>query len=114
MGAEHVSVRSGQRARRDARFHTGGDREMKAGKFMQQRAWSRRAAAELLDMSGKLPGFEDIGAKQLDAAVALHRMLLTQGSAYLADEVGTGKTYVALATVALFRHLQPHFRVLYL
>jgi hypothetical protein len=87
---------------------------MKAGKVGQQRPWSRKAAAELLDMSGKLPGFEDIGAKQLDAAVALHRMLLTYGSAYLADEVGMGKTYVALATVALFRHLQPRFRVLYL
>ncbi|TCG09286.1 hypothetical protein BZM27_06505 [Paraburkholderia steynii] len=79
-----------------------------------QRPWSRQAAAELLDMSGKLKGFEDVGAKQLDAAVALHRMLLTHGSAYLGDEVGMGKTYVALATVALFRHLQRGFRVLYL
>ncbi|WP_165489496.1 DEAD/DEAH box helicase [Paraburkholderia hospita] len=82
--------------------------------FRMQRPWSRQAAAELLDMSGKLKGFEDVGAKQLDAAVALHRMLLTHGSAYLGDEVGMGKTYVALATVALFRHLQPGFRVLYL
>jgi hypothetical protein len=87
---------------------------MKVGKFKQQRPWSLRAAAELLDMSGKLSGFEKVGAKQLDAAVALHRMLLTHGCAYLADEVGMGKTYVALATVALFRHLQPSFRVLYL
>jgi hypothetical protein len=87
---------------------------VKSGNFSQHRPWSRGAAAELLDMSGGLPGFEDIGAKQLDAAVALHRMLLTHGVAYLADEVGMGKTYVALATVALFRHLQPGFRVLYL
>lgn len=82
--------------------------------FPMQRPWSRQAAAELLDMSGRLAGFEDVGAKQLDAAVALHRMLLAHGSAYLGDEVGMGKTYVALATVALFRHVQPGFRVLYL
>lgn len=82
--------------------------------FPGQQPWSREAAATLLDMSGKLPGFAPIGARQLDAAVALHRMLITQGVAYLADEVGMGKTYVALAVVALFRHLQPGFRVLYL
>ncbi|WP_321813110.1 MULTISPECIES: helicase-related protein [unclassified Paraburkholderia] len=82
--------------------------------FSQQRPWSRAAATELLDMSAGLAGFEDIGARQLDAAIALHRMLLTHGTAYLADEVGMGKTYVALATVALFRHIQPGFRVLYL
>lgn len=82
--------------------------------FSRQRPWSRAAAAELLDMSGGLAGFEDIGARQLDAVVALHRMLLSHGVAYLADEVGMGKTYVALATVALFRRFQPNFRVLYL
>lgn len=82
--------------------------------FPGQQPWSREAAATLLDMSGKLPDFATIGARQLDAAVALHRMLITQGVAYLADEVGMGKTYVALAVVALFRHLQPGFRVLYL
>jgi hypothetical protein len=87
---------------------------MSTGLFPKQRPWTREAAAALLDMSGKLPGFEAIGERQLDAAVALHQMLLTHGCAYLADEVGMGKTYVALAVVALFRHLQPGFRVLYL
>lgn len=82
--------------------------------FPKQRPWTREAAEALLDMSGGLPDFKEIGAKQLDAAVALHRMLLAHGCAYLADEVGMGKTYVALATVALFRRLQPDFRVLYL
>jgi len=82
--------------------------------FPKQRLWSPEAAATLLDMSGKLPGFENIGEQQLKAAVALHRMLLTQGCAYLADEVGMGKTYVALAVVALLRHQQPSLRVLYL
>lgn len=78
------------------------------------RPWTREAAEVFLNMSGGLPGYEDIGAGQRAAAVALHRMLLDHGIAYLADEVGMGKTYVALATVALFRHLQPDFRVLYL
>ena len=32
--------------------------------------------------------------------------------AYLADEVGMGKTYVALGALALFRHFHPDFRVL--
>lgn len=82
--------------------------------FPKQRPWTREAAEALLDMSGGLPEFKEIGAKQLDAAVALHRMLLAHGCAYLADEVGMGKTYVALAIVALFRRLQPDFRVLYL
>ncbi|MBS0348846.1 MAG: hypothetical protein JSR69_20550 [Proteobacteria bacterium] len=79
-----------------------------------QRQWSRDGAAALLDMSGQLADFKATGDRQLDAAVALHRMLLKEGCAYLADEVGMGKTYVALAVVALFRHLQPGFRVLYL
>lgn len=82
--------------------------------YPAQKPWSRESAQAFLDMSGGLPGFERIGDKQLDAAIALHRMLITQGVAYLADEVGMGKTYVALAVVALCRHLQPGFRVLYL
>ena len=82
--------------------------------YPDQKPWSRESAQAFLDMSGGLPGFEQIGEKQLDAAIALHRMLITGGIAYLADEVGMGKTYVALAVVALCRHLQPGFRVLYL
>ncbi|VWC59001.1 DEAD/DEAH box helicase [Burkholderia aenigmatica] len=79
----------------------------------RHRPWTRSAAAALLDMSAGIRDLKDIGAQQLDAAVALHRMLLSNACAYLGDEVGMGKTYVALATVALFRHLQPDFRVLY-
>ncbi len=41
-------------------------------------------------------------------------MLERHGVAYLADEVGMGKTYVALATLALFRHYDPTFAVLVL
>jgi hypothetical protein len=50
--------------------------------------------------------------EQLRGAVALHNILRKHRVAYLADEVGMGKTYVALGAVALFRHFDPAFRVL--
>lgn len=50
--------------------------------------------------------------EQLEGAVALHNILEQKGFAYLADEVGLGKTYVALGAFALFRHFDPHFRLL--
>lgn len=74
-------------------------------------------ARELLDMGARL---RMAGAdapdppqaiEQLRGAVAVHNILQREGVAYLADEVGMGKTYVALGAVALFRHFQPEFRV---
>jgi len=50
--------------------------------------------------------------EQLRGAVAIHNILEEQKVAYLADEVGMGKTYVALGALALFRHFDPNFRVL--
>src|SRR5512138_3512766 len=50
--------------------------------------------------------------EQLRGAVAIHNMLEQHGVAYLADEVGMGKTYVALGALALFRHFDPSFRAL--
>jgi len=82
--------------------------------YTRHRPWSMEAAERLLDMSGGLSEFQELGKEQLKAALALHRMLLLQGCAYLADEVGMGKTYVALAVIALFRHIDPSFRVLYI
>jgi hypothetical protein len=49
---------------------------------------------------------------QLEGAVAIHNILERERVAYLADEVGLGKTYVALATLAMFRHFNPGFRAL--
>ncbi|MCI4066112.1 DEAD/DEAH box helicase family protein [Micromonospora sp. R77] len=49
---------------------------------------------------------------QLHGAVALHNILQRHQVAYLADEVGMGKTYVALGVVALLRHFTPDLRVL--
>jgi hypothetical protein len=49
---------------------------------------------------------------QLAGAVAIHNILERYNVAYLADEVGMGKTFVALGAMALFRHFDPEFRVL--
>ena len=70
-----------------------------------------RTASELLDFGARIgPGQRTL--EQLEGAVAIHNILEQRGVAYLADEVGMGKTYVALGALALFRHYQPDFRVL--
>lgn len=48
---------------------------------------------------------------QLSGAVHLHNMLCNQRYAYLADEVGTGKTVVALGVVSLLLARKPDARV---
>jgi hypothetical protein len=68
-------------------------------------------ARELIDLAARIHDPER-AEEQLRGAVALHHWLETHKVAYLADEVGLGKTYVALATIALFRHFDPDFRVL--
>ena len=74
-------------------------------------------ARELLDFGARLRTAADHGAnppqaeEQLRGAVAIHNILEREGVAYLADEVGMGKTYVALGAIALFRHFDPTFRV---
>ena len=47
------------------------------------------------------------GESQLDGAVGAYNMLARNGIAYLADEVGMGKTYVALGVLGLLRHINP-------
>lgn len=74
-------------------------------------------ARQLLDFGG---GAEDAEMRlsagraesQLAGAVAIHNILERDRVAYLADEVGMGKTYVALGAFALFRHFNPRFRLL--
>ena len=69
------------------------------------------AAAALLDMGARIDQPRR-AEEQLQGAVALHNILERHKVAYLADEVGMGKTYVALAVAALFRHFDPSFRLL--
>ena len=74
-------------------------------------------ARQLLDFAAGASGGVvnvDVAEEQLKGAVAVHNMLVDQSVAYLADEVGMGKTYVALGALALFRHFQPNFRVMVL
>ena len=72
-----------------------------------------QAAESLLDFGARIGGGPR-AQEQLQGAVAIHNILEEQGVAYLADEVGMGKTYVALGALALFRHFNPGFRVLVL
>ncbi len=71
------------------------------------------AARQLLDFGTRLND-PHRAEEQLQGAVALHNVLQQERVAYLADEVGMGKTYVALGAVALFRHFNPGFRVLFI
>ena len=68
-------------------------------------------ADKLLDFGARIASRTRV-AEQLEGAVAIHNILEKHRVAYLADEVGMGKTYVALGALALFRHFQPDFRVL--
>ena len=68
----------------------------------------------MIDYSGGREVGEGVSEEQLKGAVAIHNMLVEHKVAYLADEVGMGKTYVALGAAALFRHFTPGWRVLYI
>ncbi len=68
-------------------------------------------AGQLLDFGARI-GSGRRAEEQLEGAVAIHNILSKHRVAYLADEVGMGKTYVALGALALFRHYNPGFRVL--
>ncbi len=71
-------------------------------------------AASLIDFSAGKPELEQLAVQQLEGAVALHNRLAEHQVAYLADEVGMGKTYIALGVAALMRRFNPSLRVLYL
>jgi hypothetical protein len=87
---------------------------MKSLFYPEHSYWQMAAAQEIIDLGGGNDDLKDHAEAQLESAVALQHRLLSNGVAYLADEVGMGKTYVALATIALFRFMQPSFRVLYI
>ena len=74
---------------------------------------SLETARQLLDFRGPKGSLTEEAAEgQLQGAVALHNILESRRAAYLADEVGMGKTYVALGALALFRHFSPDFRLM--
>ncbi len=73
-------------------------------------------AREIIDFSGGQESLQNLGELQLKGAVALHNMIADPniGLGYLADEVGMGKTYIALGVVALMRTFNPELKVLYI
>jgi superfamily II DNA or RNA helicase len=75
---------------------------------------SVESAEGLIDFSGGSEDRKSLAKLQIEGSVALYNILSQQKLAYLADEVGMGKTYVALGTIALMRKKQPDLRVLYL
>ncbi|MBI5764269.1 MAG: DEAD/DEAH box helicase family protein [Planctomycetes bacterium] len=73
------------------------------------------SARQLIDFSGSLArGSSLLADQQLQGTVAAYNMLARNRIAYLADEVGMGKTYVALGIMGLLRHVQPSARILVL
>ena len=74
---------------------------------------SLETARELVDFGGGVMS-KGLAEEQLQGAVSLHNILAKRGFAYLADEVGMGKTYVALGVVGLLRFFHPHVRILYI
>ena len=73
-------------------------------------------ARKLIDFSGGNKELKDLSEIQIEGAVALQNMIADPkiGFAYLADEVGMGKTYIALGVVAILRYFNPTLRVLYI
>lgn len=85
------------------------------------RRLSRASCAEFLDFAGTqrsgapvLEHWTRLAGSQLDGAVALYNRLVDGRVAWLADEVGLGKTFVALGVAALLRHEKPEARILFL
>lgn len=70
-------------------------------------------ARGLVDFGGKSQAAQSFAESQLEGAVAVYNTLSRSGFSYLADEVGMGKTYVALGAIGLMRHIQRGLRVLY-
>lgn len=71
---------------------------------------------EFIDFSAGNTEFNDLASIQQEGSIALYNILKKdmQSMAYLADEVGMGKTFIALGTVMLMRYLNPSLRVLYI
>ena len=65
---------------------------------------------ELIDFAPADRG-KAFGRQQRDGTVAAFNMLARNGCAYLADEVGMGKTYVALGVMTLLCYFDPHARI---
>jgi len=83
-------------------------------------SWARvgiEEAREYLDLAGAAgpeAHWQANAERQLRGAVAVHNRLVDRRVAWLSDEVGMGKTFVALAVASLVRRQVPAARILYL
>lgn len=75
-----------------------------------------KTAREIIDYSGGDESLKGLAEVQIAGAVALQNKIVDPkiNFGYLADEVGMGKTYVALGVVAMLRYFNPMLRVLYI
>ena len=74
---------------------------------------TRTFVRQLIDFApGDDQSLKSIAQHQLDGTVALFNMLQRNRCAYLADEVGMGKTYVALGVMSLVRYFNPRARII--
>src|SRR5512137_2842078 len=67
---------------------------------------------ELIDFAGRGGQMSRVAQLQLDGTVAAFNMLAMNRCAYVADEVGMGKTMIALGVMGLLRLQQPTARVI--
>ncbi|CAG9234910.1 DEAD/DEAH box helicase [Burkholderia vietnamiensis] len=64
------------------------------------------------DCDGKFGASESMVRMQVEGVTALCKILRRRKVAYLADEVGLGKTMQALGVVGWYRHINPNARIL--
>ena len=79
-----------------------------------EREVTPKDVGELIDLS--VEGNKETASMakaQQEGVAAIHNVLCSNSFAYLADEVGMGKTYQALALVALLWNDKPDARVLF-
>ena len=70
---------------------------------------------ELLDLTVPAdPSYNSMAELQYEGIAALYNILCKEKFAYLADEVGMGKTYQALGVAAIVWSLDPNARVLFI
>ncbi|MCY3769381.1 MAG: DEAD/DEAH box helicase family protein [Gammaproteobacteria bacterium] len=68
---------------------------------------------ELIDFAPSGPDRDKaFWSQQREGTVASFNMLARNRCAYLADEVGMGKTYIALGVMSLLRYFNPHARII--
>lgn len=70
--------------------------------------------AELIDFSGGVGDLEAIRDFQNEGVAALYNILCQRRFAYLADEVGMGKTFQAIGLAAVLWHIDPRARVVFI